>query len=45
MLMNKYVGLVAIVALIGACGQKEHTAPPAETPPPAGDGPSVATTT
>lgn len=43
--MNKYVSLVAIAALIGACGQKEHAAPTSEAPPPAGDGPSVATTT
>ena len=44
--MNKYVGLVAIAALIGACGQKEHTAPTAaDAPPPTGDSPSVATTT
>lgn len=43
--MNSYVSLVAVVLLLAGCGQKEHGAPTADAPPPAGDGPSVATTT
>jgi len=43
--MKKYASLVAAAVLLAACGQKEHTSPADNAPPPAGDGPSVATTT
>jgi len=41
----KYASLVAVAVLLAACGQKEHTSPASNAPPPAGDGPSVSTTT
>lgn len=41
----KYVSLVAIALLLAACGRKEDAAPVTDAPPPAGDSPSVATTT
>jgi Cu-Zn family superoxide dismutase len=41
----KFSSLVVTAVLLTACGQKEHTPPAADLPPPAGDGPSVATTT
>jgi superoxide dismutase, Cu-Zn family len=41
----KSASLLAVAVLLAACGQKEHAAPVADAPPPAGDGPSVATTT
>ena len=41
----KYVSLVAIAVLVAACGRKEDAMPTSDTPPPAGDSPSVATTT
>lgn len=41
----KYASFVATAFLLAACGQKEHAVPSVDAPPPAGDGPSVATTT
>lgn len=41
----KYVSLVALALLVAACGRKEDAAPVTDAPAPAGDSPSVATTT
>lgn len=41
----KYASLLALSLLLAACGRNEDAAPAADAPPPAGDSPSVASST